>query len=48
MDALDAPFYVQNRQHPGKMPRVENLVDIWEYYEQVPTLRAGLLGGRAP
>jgi len=47
-DALDAPFYVQNRQRPGKMHRVEKLVDIWEYYEQVPTLRVGLLGGRAP
>ena len=47
-DALDVPFYVQNRQRPGKMHRVEKLVDIWEYYEQVPTLRVGLLGGRVP
>ena len=47
-DALDAPFIVENRQRPGKMHRVEKLVDIWEYYEQVPTLRVGLLGGRAP
>jgi hypothetical protein len=36
-DALDAPFLVENRQRPGKMHRVEKLVDIWEYYEQVPT-----------
>ena len=47
-DALDAPFIVENRQCPGKMHRVEKLVDIWEYYEQVPTLRVGLLGGRVP
>ena len=40
-DALDAPFIVENRQRPGKMHRVEKLVDIWEYYEQVPTLRVG-------
>jgi hypothetical protein len=43
-DALDAPFLVENRQRPGKMHRVEKLVDIWEYYEQVPTLRAGFIG----
>ena len=40
-DALDAPFYVQICQCPGKMHPVEKLVDIWEYYEQVPTLRVG-------
>jgi hypothetical protein len=43
-DALDAPFNVQNCQHPGKGHRVEKLVDIWEYYEQVPTLSAGFIG----
>jgi hypothetical protein len=43
-DALDAPFLVENRQRPGKMHHVEKLVDIWEYYEQVPTLRAGFIG----
>ena len=43
-DALDAPFNVQNRHRPGKGHRVEKLVDIWEYYEQVPTLRAGFIG----
>jgi hypothetical protein len=43
-DALDAPFNVQNRQHPGKIHRVEKLVDIWELYEQVPTLRGGFIG----
>ncbi len=43
-DALDAPFNVQNRQRPGKGHRVEKLVDIWEYYEQVPTLRSGFIG----
>ena len=29
----------QNCQCPGKMHRVEKLVDVWVYYEQVPTLR---------
>ena len=43
-DALDALFYVQNRQRPGKGHRVEKLVDIWGYYEQVPTLRTGFIG----
>jgi hypothetical protein len=43
-DALDAPFFIQNCQCPGKMHRVEKLVDIWEYYEQVPTLRVGFIG----
>ena len=43
-DALDAPFLVQNCQRPGKMHRVEKLVDIWEYYEQVPALRTGFIG----
>ena len=43
-DALDAPFNVQNCQRPGKGHCVEKLVDIWEYYEQVPTLRAGFIG----
>ena len=43
-DALDAPFIVENRQRPGKIHCVEKLVDIWEYYEQVPTLRAGFIG----
>jgi DNA polymerase elongation subunit (family B) len=43
-DALDAPFLVENRQRPGKMHHVEKLVDIWEYYEQVPTLRVGFIG----
>jgi hypothetical protein len=38
-DALDAPFFIQNCQCPGKMHRVEKLVDVWVYYEQVPTLR---------
>jgi hypothetical protein len=43
-DALDAPFNVQNCQRPGKGHPVEKLVDIWEYYEQVPTLKAGFIG----
>ena len=43
-DALDVPFFIQNRQCPGKMHRVEKLVDIWEYYKQVPTLRVGFIG----
>jgi hypothetical protein len=43
-DALDAPFNVQNRQRPGKIHRVEKLVDIWELYKQVPTLRGGFIG----
>jgi hypothetical protein len=43
-DALDAPFCIQNRQRPGIMHRVEMLVDIWEVYKQVPTLRAGFIG----
>jgi hypothetical protein len=30
---------MQNCQCPGKMHRVEKLVDVWVYYEQVPTLR---------
>jgi hypothetical protein len=41
---LDASFNVQNRQRPGKIHRVEKLVDIWELYEQVPTLRGGFIG----
>ena len=43
-DALDAPFNVQGKQRPGKVHRVEKLVDIWEFYEQVPSLKKGLLG----
>ena len=35
-DALDATFNVQVKQHPGKVHRIEKLVDIWEFYEQVP------------
>ena len=42
--ALDAPFLVQDRQRPSKMHRLEKLVDIWEYYKQVATLRAGCIG----
>ena len=30
---------MQNCQCPGKLHRVEKLVDVWVYYEQVPTLR---------
>jgi hypothetical protein len=47
-DVLDAPFCVQNHQQPGKMHCVEKLVDIWEVYKQVPTLRVGFLGGCVP
>ncbi len=43
-DALDAPFNIQRNQHPGKVYRIEKLVDIWEYYKQVPALKAGSLG----
>ena len=43
-DALDATFNVQVKQHPGKVHRIEKLVDIWEFYEQVPSLKEGLLG----
>jgi hypothetical protein len=43
-DALDAPFNVQGKQHPGKVHRVEKLGDIWEFYVQVPLLKEGPLG----
>ena len=43
-DALDAPSNVQNCQHPGQVHCVEKLVDIWEYYEQVPMVRASFIG----
>ena len=35
---------MQNCQCPGKMHRVEKLVDVWVYYEQVLTLREVFIG----
>ncbi len=43
-DTLDAPFNVQGKQRPSKVHRVEKLVDIWEFYVQVPSLKEGRLG----